>query len=59
MTIPDWQTLSVILIVAGAIAFLGWKVLGGDRKPRRRRGPDVPIANLVRKRDASGRLPGD
>ena len=57
MTIPDWQTLAVLLIVTGAVAFLGWKVFGSERKPRSRRGPDVPIGNLVRKRDTGGRRP--
>jgi hypothetical protein len=44
-----WQEPIAALIVLVAAAYLIWKV-GWASRPRRRRGPDVPLAKLTRPR---------
>ncbi len=47
-----WQEPVVALIVGAAIGFLVWK-LGlqkGPKKPRKKRGPDVKVSRLTRKK---------
>ncbi len=44
------QGWGAALVVVGAVAYLVWK-LGFASRPRRvKRGPDVPVSRLVRRR---------
>ncbi|MCB9634199.1 MAG: hypothetical protein H6721_18915 [Sandaracinus sp.] len=49
-----WQPIAAGVVVALACVYLVWKLGFSDRKPRRKRGPDVPVAKLVRKTPKSG-----
>lgn len=44
------QDLAALLAVLGALAFLVWKFGWARRSPRVRRGPDVPLSRLKRRR---------
>ncbi|MCB9602851.1 MAG: hypothetical protein H6720_21240 [Sandaracinus sp.] len=49
-----WQPIAAGVVVALASVYLVWKLGFADRKPRRKRGPDVPVRKLVRKTPKSG-----
>lgn len=44
------QELGVLVIVGGAVAYLVWKMTRGGRPAPKKRGPDVAVDRLVRKR---------
>ena len=46
---PTWQWLVVLAIELGALAYLG-RQLFGRAGPPKRRGPDVPVQSLLRKK---------
>jgi len=46
---PTWQWLVVLAIELGALAYLG-RQLFGRASPPKRRGPDVPVQSLLRKK---------
>jgi hypothetical protein len=46
----SWQPIAAGVVVVLAVAYLVWKLAFEGRKPRRKRGPDVPVSRLVRKR---------
>ncbi|MBX3246171.1 MAG: hypothetical protein KF901_03235 [Myxococcales bacterium] len=48
-----WQAWAAGAVVLLAVAYLVWKLGIAPRRPRVRRGPDVPVSRLVRKRDKS------
>jgi hypothetical protein len=45
----SWQWIVVALIELAALVYLGRKLFG-PTTPRARRGPDVPVSALVRKK---------
>jgi hypothetical protein len=46
-----WQEVGVVLIVAGAVAYLARKLFGIGPKPRPKRPPSfVPLSELKRRR---------
>lgn len=45
-----WQAWAAGGVVLLAIAYLVWKLGIAPRRPRTKRGPDVPVSRLVRKR---------
>ena len=47
----SWQWIVVALIELAAIVYLGRKLFGRV-KPAARRGPDVPVSALLRKKKA-------
>lgn len=44
------QELGVVIIVGGALAYLVWKMTRGGHSAPKKRGPDVSVDRLVRKR---------
>jgi hypothetical protein len=46
---PTWQWVVVLAIELGALAYLG-RQLFGRASPPKRRGPDVPVQSLLRKK---------
>jgi hypothetical protein len=43
------QEVIVALVVAAAAGYVIWRFFFAGSRPRRKRGPDVPLANLRRK----------
>jgi hypothetical protein len=52
--LAHWQPIAAGAVVALAVIYLVWKLGFEGRKPRRKRGPDVPVSRLVRKRPSRG-----
>jgi hypothetical protein len=44
------QEVVVAIIVAAAFVFVVWKLFLADRRPRRKRGPDVPLSRLRKRK---------
>jgi hypothetical protein len=44
------QAWGAALVVLGALGYLGWKLGFASRPRRQKRGPDVPVSRLVRRR---------
>jgi hypothetical protein len=44
------QEVAVAIIVALAAAYVLWKFFFAGRRPRSRRGPDVPLSNLRKRK---------
>ena len=51
----SWQEPIAFLIVAAAAVYIVWKFFWAGRRPRRKRGPDVPLARLKRAPRAADR----
>lgn len=45
-----WQWFAVLLIEAFAIVFLARRMFGSQGSRPKKRGPDVPVRSLVRKK---------
>jgi len=52
--LAHWQPIAAGVVVALAVVYLVWKLGFEGRKPRRKRGPDVPVSRLVRKPPSRG-----
>lgn len=52
--LSHWQPIVAGLVVVLAVIYLVWKFGFEGRTPRKKRGPDVPLSRLVRKRPDRG-----
>lgn len=52
--LSHWQPIVAGLVVVLAVIYLVWKLGFEGRAPKKKRGPDVPLSRLVRKRPDRG-----
>lgn len=45
-----WQWIATALVVSGAVFYLAWKLVLAPRRKSKRKGPDVPVDRLTRRR---------